>query len=39
MFEPTRHDNTCRDSDQAEQNAEGAVYEERADISLADAIA
>lgn len=38
IVEPTCHDNSCSDSDQAESGPDDIVYDEREGISLADAI-
>jgi hypothetical protein len=37
-IEPTWHDNKCKDSDQAEASQNELDYNERADLSVADAI-
>jgi len=39
IAEATCHDNSCRDSDQAESSPDDIVYAQRESISLADAIA
>jgi hypothetical protein len=39
IIEPTWHDNSCQDSDQADEDAEAAVYEQREGISLEEAVA
>ena len=38
IIEPTYHDNSCADSDQAEETLDDFVYDQRAEISLADAV-
>jgi hypothetical protein len=39
IIEPVSHDNSCADSDQADEKDEGAIlYDHRAEISLADAV-
>lgn len=38
IIEPTLHDNSCEDSDQAPATAADIVYDERPEISLADAV-
>ena len=38
IMEPTYHDNSVVDSDQAEETTDDVVYDERAEISLADAV-
>jgi hypothetical protein len=38
IIEPTWHCNSCRDSDQAEEDPDARVYEQREDISLAEAV-
>jgi len=38
IIEPTSHDNCCQDSDQAEEDPDAAVYEQREGISLAKAV-
>jgi hypothetical protein len=39
VIEPTWHDNSCKDADQSEPHPDESDYEERAEISLTDAIA
>jgi hypothetical protein len=39
IVEPTCHDNDVADSDQSERGPDDIVYDQREDISLADAIA
>jgi hypothetical protein len=39
IVEPTWHDNSCRDSDQAEVDSDARVYEQRKNISVAEAVA
>lgn len=39
IIEPTFHDNSCADSDEAEENHEADVYDKREGISLAEAVA
>jgi hypothetical protein len=39
IIEPTSHDNCCQDSDQAEEDPDAAVYEQREGISLTKAVA
>src|ERR1700760_4621852 len=39
IVEPTYHDNSCQDSDQAEETVNDLVYDQRPEISLADAVA
>jgi hypothetical protein len=38
IIEPTWHDNSCHDSDQAEEDLDAGVYEQREGISLAEAV-
>jgi hypothetical protein len=38
VVEPTWHDNTCRDSDQAVRDDREPVYDAQSGVSLADAI-
>jgi hypothetical protein len=39
IIEPTSHDNSCADADQADDSAEESfAYDQRAEISLADAV-
>jgi hypothetical protein len=38
IIEPTWHDNSCKDSDEAEEDSDADVYEQREGISLAEAI-
>jgi hypothetical protein len=38
IIEPTSHDNSCEDSDQAETDHNAAVYEQRVGVPLAEAI-
>src|SRR5260370_27487839 len=38
IIEPTSHDNCCQDSDQAEEDPDAAIYEQREGISLAKAV-
>jgi len=38
IIEPTWHDNSCSNSDQAERDDSGPEYAERISVSLADAI-
>jgi hypothetical protein len=39
IIEPTSHDNSCRDNDQAEEDHDARIYERREGISLAEAVA
>ncbi len=39
IIEPIFYDNSCADSDQAEQDPQAAVYEQREGISLGEAVA
>jgi hypothetical protein len=39
VIEPTWHDNTCADADQSAPQSDESDYEERAEISLSEAIA
>ena len=38
IMEPAYHDNSCADSDQAEDTIDDIIYEEREEISVADAV-
>jgi hypothetical protein len=38
IIEPTSHDNSCRDSDHAEEDPDPKMYEQRECISLAGAV-
>ena len=38
IIEPTWHCNSCRDSDQAEEDPDARVYEQREGISLAEEV-
>lgn len=38
IMEPTYHDNSVADSDQAEETEDDIVYDQREEISLADAV-
>jgi hypothetical protein len=39
IIEPTWQDNSCQDSDQAEVDRDASCYEERMNISVAEAVA